>query len=138
MSCRPFTGDQHRPSPRLPPSPNNEHRIGTHEKDGALVTSENPFPDGTPVPVKFPRDKAEEQGDRGLWPWLRGVIEQRCQGEPPEWQVLVQDRSVAELEDGTAAPEGTPDDDLYWPRVFRDGSEISSPVCPQFVRRAGK
>ncbi len=38
VSCRPFTGDQHRPSPRLPPSPNNEHRIGTHEKDGALVT----------------------------------------------------------------------------------------------------
>src|ERR1035438_4096974 len=35
----PFTGDQARPSPRPPPSPNSKHRIGTYEKDGALVTS---------------------------------------------------------------------------------------------------
>jgi cyclic pyranopterin phosphate synthase len=38
VSCWPFSGDHHRPSPRLPPSPNHEHRIGAHEKDGALVT----------------------------------------------------------------------------------------------------
>ena len=39
MSCWPFSGDRHRPSPRLPPSPYIEHRSGTHEKDGALVTT---------------------------------------------------------------------------------------------------
>ena len=44
MSCRPFTGDHTRPSPRLPPSPNSKHRIGTYEKDGALVTTEELVP----------------------------------------------------------------------------------------------
>ncbi len=38
VSCGPFTGDHTWPSPRLPPSPNSKHRIGTYEKDGALVT----------------------------------------------------------------------------------------------------
>ena len=34
-----FSGDRHRPSPRLPPSSNSEHPIGAYEKDGALVTA---------------------------------------------------------------------------------------------------
>ena len=38
VSCGPFTGDHTWPSPRLPPSSNSKHRIGTYEKDGALVT----------------------------------------------------------------------------------------------------
>jgi hypothetical protein len=38
VSCWPSHGDRHRPSPRLPPSPNDEHPIGAHEKEGALVT----------------------------------------------------------------------------------------------------
>ena len=40
MSWWPFTGDRTRPSPRLPPDPNSKHRIGTYEKDGALVTEQ--------------------------------------------------------------------------------------------------
>src|SRR5205814_4423950 len=41
VSCWPSisSGDRHRPSPRLPPSPNEEHPIGAHEKEGALVTA---------------------------------------------------------------------------------------------------
>ena len=46
MSCWPFTGDRTRPSPRLPPSPNIEHPIGAHEKDGALVTAAHMPPGG--------------------------------------------------------------------------------------------
>ena len=34
----PLHGRPTRPSPRLPPSPNNEHPIGALRKDGALVT----------------------------------------------------------------------------------------------------
>ena len=37
MSCWPSNGDRHRPSPRLPPSPNDEHPIGAHGKEGALI-----------------------------------------------------------------------------------------------------
>jgi hypothetical protein len=40
VSCWPFSGDRDRPSPRLPPSPYKEHRIGAPAKDGALVTVE--------------------------------------------------------------------------------------------------
>ena len=39
MSCWPFSGDRNRPSPRLPPRPYKEHRIGAPAKDGALVTA---------------------------------------------------------------------------------------------------
>ncbi|MGD0606587.1 MAG: hypothetical protein ABSA53_23760 [Streptosporangiaceae bacterium] len=28
------------------------------------------FPDETPVEVRYPRSKQEEQADRGIWPWL--------------------------------------------------------------------
>lgn len=38
MSCRPSEGDRTRPSPRLPPSPNNERPSGARNRDGALVT----------------------------------------------------------------------------------------------------
>jgi len=38
VSCGPFTGDHTRPSPRLPPGPNNEHPNDARDKDGALVT----------------------------------------------------------------------------------------------------
>jgi len=30
------------------------------------------FPDESPVEVRYPRSKQEEQGNRGQWPWLPG------------------------------------------------------------------
>ena len=90
---------------------------------------DNPYPDGTPILVRFPRTKAEEQGDRSAWPYLPGTIEQRC--APDEWQVVVTDRQVAETEDGTPALEdGTPDDDLWFPTCYRDRSEIKQWPSP--------
>ncbi len=83
---------------------------------------DNPYPDGTPILVRFPRSQAEQQADRDAWPYLPGMIEQRC--GPDEWQVVVTDRQVAEAEDGTPAPDGTPAEDLYWPLCYRDRSEI--------------
>ena len=41
-----------------------------------------------------------------------------------EWQIVVQSPELAELEDGTPAPEGTPEQEAYYPAVFRDASEI--------------
>ncbi len=88
---------------------------------------DNPYRDGIAVLVRFPRSKAEGQGDRANWPWLAGVIEQRCAED--EWQVLVQDRLVAETEDVTAPPHDAPDEDLFYPLVFRDSSELrAAPV----------
>ena len=31
---------------------------------------------------------------------------------------------MAELEDGSPAPEGTPDDDLLFPQCYQDSSEL--------------
>jgi hypothetical protein len=99
----------------------------THEAVGrrAHMTStddDNPFPDRAAVLVRYPRSKAGEQGDRSAWPWLAGEIVSRCAED--EWQVCVEDRTVAELEDGTTSPEGTPAEDFYWPCCYRDANEI--------------
>src|ERR1017187_7652356 len=45
------------------------------------------FPDESPVEVRYPRSKQEEQGDRGTWPWLPGSIVEQC--SPDEWYVCV-------------------------------------------------
>jgi hypothetical protein len=50
------------------------------------------------------------------------MIEQRC--GPDEWQVCVEDRVVAQLEDGTMPPPDAPYEDLYYPLCFRDATEI--------------
>lgn len=84
--------------------------------------SDNPYPDGAPVLVRYPQTKAQEKADRQSWPWLPGSIVQRC--GPDEWQVCVEARGVAMLEDGTRPPEDTPDDELLFPCCFRDSSEI--------------
>jgi hypothetical protein len=36
------------------------------------------FPDESPVEVRYPRSKQEEQGDRERWPWLPGTIVEQC------------------------------------------------------------
>jgi hypothetical protein len=77
------------------------------------------FEEGQPVEVRYPRSKAEEQGDRDAWPWLPGVIEEVC--GPDEWSVVVY---LPRLEDGTPAPADAPDDELFFPVCFRDSSEL--------------
>ena len=91
------------------------------------MTSENtsagdPFPDETPVLVRYPRDKQEERGDRETRPWLPGYIVQRC--GPDEWQVCVEAREVAVTEDGSTPPADAPDDELLFPCCYRDSSEL--------------
>jgi hypothetical protein len=80
------------------------------------------FPDNSPVLVRYPRNKREEQGDRLAWPWLLGSI--LCQCGPDEWHVCVDDRELASLDDGRPAPDGTADEDLSYPCCFRDATEI--------------
>lgn len=94
------------------------------------------FPDESEVLVRYPLKPAPERqpgqsdeehlaavrADSETWPWLAGTIEQQC--GPDEWLVTVEDRRLAELEDGSPAPEGTADEDLLFPQCFRDASEI--------------
>ena len=70
------------------------------------------FAEDDPVLVRFPRDKAEEQGSREAWPWLPGTVLQQV-GED-EWDVLVEDPGLAEARDGG----------LWYPVCFRDCTEL--------------
>ena len=80
------------------------------------------FPDDSLVEVRYPRDRQEERGDRSAWPWLPASIVSQC--GPDEWQVCVQARELATLEDGSPASDGMADEDLFFPCCFRDASEI--------------
>ena len=80
------------------------------------------FPDDSPVLVRYPRDKREEQGDRSAWPWLPGSILGQC--GPNEWHLCLEAGELATLDDGDPAPDGTADEDLFYPCCFRDASEI--------------
>ena len=86
-----------------------------HENDGR-------FPDESPVLVRYPLDGPRSVSDRAEWPWLPGTIEQQC--GPDEWLVTIEDRRLAELDDGSPAPEDTPDEDLLFPQCYRDSSEL--------------
>jgi hypothetical protein len=100
--------------------------------NGMIDENDGRFPDESEVLVRFPLQPGPERqsgqsdeehlADRETWPWLAGTIEQQC--GPDEWLVTVEDRRLAELEDGSPAPEGTPDHDLLFPQCFRDASEI--------------
>ena len=87
-----------------------------------LEQNDGRFPDESDVLVRYPLNKEQEQDDKAVWPWLPGVIEQQC--GPDEWLVTVYDRDLAELEDGSPAPDGTPGEDLFFPQCFRDSSEL--------------
>ena len=71
------------------------------------------FPDESPVEVRYPRSKQEEQGDRERWPWLPGTIVEQC--GPDEWYVCIEVRELAVLRDGRRAPRGTASRNLYYP-----------------------
>jgi hypothetical protein len=87
----------------------------TYDNDGR-------FPDGTAVQARYPDAGRGSGADHDAWPWLEATVEQQC--GPDEWLVTIEDRRVAELEDGTPAPTGTPDDQLLFPMCFRDASEL--------------
>jgi len=80
------------------------------------------FPDGADVMVRYPAPGMTPSTPRQDWPWLPGVIE--GQGGPDEWTVTVYDPALAQLEDGTPAPTGTPGEDQWYPQCFRDASEL--------------
>jgi hypothetical protein len=93
-----------------------------HENDGQ-------FPDESPVLIRYPLDGPRSVSDRAEWPWLPGTIEQQCR--PDEWLVTIEDRRLAELDDASPAPEGTPDEDLLFPQCHRDSSELRPTPEPE-------
>jgi hypothetical protein len=50
------------------------------------------------------------------------MIEEVCSAD--EWFVVVTDRAVATLEDGTPAPADADDEDVFYPMCFRGSSEL--------------
>lgn len=82
------------------------------------------FPDESAVLVRYPLDGPKSASDRSEWPWLAGTIEQQC--GPDEWLVTIEDRRLAELDDGSPAPDDTPDYDLLFPQCYRDSSELQA------------
>src|ERR1039457_3531081 len=99
------------------------------------------FPGESPVEVRYPRSKQEEQGDRGTWTWLPGSIVKQC--GPDEWYVCVEVRALAVLRDGRRAPRRTASRNLYYPCCFRDSPEIRPRTTPSSAtsstrRRAGR
>jgi hypothetical protein len=79
----------------------------------------------TQIQHSVPGHPAVNQGGRGTVP---GTIEQHC--GPDEWQVCIEAREVAVLEDGTIPPPDTPDEDLFYPMCYRDRSEIRQSPLP--------
>ncbi len=85
------------------------------------MTATDPFPDGSAVEARCPHTPEQEAGPRDAWPWLPGVVLSRC--GPDEWDVRVEARELATLEDGSPAPPGTAEDELWlsvrFPRCLR-------------------
>ena len=105
---------------------------------GMIGENDGRFPDESEVLVRYPvhpgperqpgQSQAEHlaalRAERETWPWLPGTIEQQC--GPDEWLVTIEDRRLAELDDGSPAPDGTPDEDLLFPQCYRDSSELQA------------
>ena len=91
--------------------------------DPVYVSNDGRFPDGSPVLVRYPADDEPyprlvgSLDARKTWPWLRGRI--AGQRGPDDWHVIVEEPSLAELADGSRAPEGTPAEELRFPDCFR-------------------
>ena len=73
------------------------------------------FEPDTPVFVRFPLTREQQDGDRGAWPWLSGVILEQVGAD--EYRVCVVDDRVAELEDGTGPPPARPTTSCTGPAV---------------------
>jgi len=68
------------------------------------------YEEDTEILVLFPLPE-EESGPRDNWSWLPGIVVSVCDDE---YQILVQDERLAELEHG----------EITYPLCFRDASEI--------------
>jgi hypothetical protein len=85
------------------------------------------FPEDSRVEVKFPFNAEQEQGDREAWPWLPGWVVQVC--GPDEWQVCVQAPGLGRTAEGEIPAPGVPEEEQYFPLVFRDSSELRVPAA---------
>jgi len=88
------------------------------------MNEDSTWGDGHAVEVRYPLANVEIPG-RETWPWLPGEILLQC--GPDEWEVAVYDKRLAQFEDGSRAPAGTPAGDLRYPTCYRDSSEIREP-----------
>jgi hypothetical protein len=86
------------------------------------VTSENPYPDGAPVLVRYPRTPEQEKAGRESWPWLPGSVLEQC--GPDEWRICVEVRELTVREDGSKPRRNTPPHKLFYPCCFPGSSEI--------------
>jgi hypothetical protein len=80
-----------------------------------------------PVEVWYPLP-GDDEHDRSSWSWLPGTIIAVC--GPDEWQVCVEVRELATLENGRPPHRNTPDHKLFYPLCFRDSSEIRARTDP--------
>ena len=96
--------------------------------------ADNPFPDEADVMVRYPAPGMTAADPRENWPWMPGVIEHHC--GPNEWLVTVYARKLAQLDDGTPAPDGTRGEDMWFPQCFRDASELRFQAAGR-LRKAG-
>jgi hypothetical protein len=85
------------------------------------MANDGRFPDGSAVRVRYPAPGADEH-DRETWPLLPGTVLGQCAADT--WHVVINVRELAALEDGSPAPEDTPEDRLRYPDVYCDSSEM--------------
>ena len=84
------------------------------------------FPEDTWVEVRYPPAAGPEHGDREAWPWLPGWVVSVC--GPDEWEVCVQAPGLGRTAEGGIPAPGVPDEEQYFPLVFRDSSELRAPA----------
>jgi hypothetical protein len=98
--------------------------VAININNGEVITAGS-WREDDAVEVRYPLP-GNERADRSSWPWLSGTILAVC--GPDEWQVCVEVRELATLEDGRPPRRNTPDHNLFYPVCFRDASEIRSPA----------
>ena len=96
--------------------------MAINTNDAETITS-GPWREDDSVEVRYPLPDSDKH-DRSSWPWLPGTILAVC--GPDEWQVCVEVRDLATLEDGRSPRRDTPDHKLFYLVCFRDSSEIRS------------
>jgi hypothetical protein len=87
------------------------------------------YAEGSWVEIPYPLTEEQAHGPRESWPWLPGWVSEIC--GPDEWLITVQVPELAQLEDGTPAPEGTPEEEAFYPGCFRESSEIRPAPEPE-------